>query len=181
MASVQGLNGLTIGHLAEDLKLSKGGVCAHYPSKLELQLAVVERAAQIFREAVVIPAYDQPAGLPRLQALAEAWFAYLVKGTFKGGCFFTNAVLELDDLKPDAVQTAVTNQYNGLIDLIEKNVARAIEVGEIRASVEPDQAAFDIISLLVGSMLWRGLGRQSPEKRLSVARQSVNDLWESLK
>jgi AcrR family transcriptional regulator len=75
LASVHGLQGLTIGSLAEQVHLSKGGLCAHFPSKQSLQLAVIDHAASIFERAVVLPTLTTPSGRARLLALGEAWFA----------------------------------------------------------------------------------------------------------
>src|SRR4051812_14395388 len=88
IASADGLNGLTIGVLATTVQMTKGGICAHFPSKKDLQLATAERAAALFREAVVVPALGKRPGLPRLRALGDAWLDYLESGTFAGGCFF---------------------------------------------------------------------------------------------
>src|SRR5579859_700422 len=79
LASIEGLEGLTIGRLADDLKMSKSGLFAHFGSKEDLQLATVEMARQIFVEHVVRPALNQPLGMPRLWALCDLWLGHVEK------------------------------------------------------------------------------------------------------
>src|SRR5215475_2731198 len=88
LASVEGLEGLTIGRLADELKMSKSGLFAHFGSKEELQLATIDMARRIFADYVVTPALTQPAGMPRLWALCDNWLAHVEKKIFQGGCFF---------------------------------------------------------------------------------------------
>src|ERR1700688_4276879 len=93
IASLEGLEGLTIGKLAASLKISKSGLFAHFGSKEDLQCAVVDEARELFVERVVGPAY-QFHGLERLRALCENWLSYGKAGVFPGGCFFSAASLE---------------------------------------------------------------------------------------
>lgn len=177
MASVQGLNGLTIGHLAEALNMSKGGICAHFPSKVVLQLTTVERAAEIFKRVVVAPIYEKAPGLPRLQALSAAWFDYLDGGTFEGGCFFTNAVLELDDLESNEVRAAVMAQYNSFIKLVEDLVRQAIAAGHFRADLNVALFAFEFVGHQLATLVWRGLGRGTGKDRLALPQMAVAELF----
>src|SRR5262249_34859682 len=96
LASVEGLQGLTIGRLAEELKMSKSGLFAHFGSKEELQVATVEMARQIFVEHVIRPALAEPEGMPRLWALCDRWLRHVESRVFAGGCFFTAASFEFD-------------------------------------------------------------------------------------
>ena len=91
IASAEGLEGLSIGRLAAELRMSKTGVFAHFGSKEQLQLATVETAKQIFFERVVVPALASPRGLPRLKAMLEHWLGYVEGVVFRGGCFFAAA------------------------------------------------------------------------------------------
>ncbi len=176
MASVQSLNGLTIGRLAEALSLSKGGICAHFPSKFALQLAVVEKAASMFRRAVVQPISEEAPGLPQLQALSNAWFTYLAAGTFEGGCFFTNVMLEVDDLEQSEVREAVVQQYNRFIDLIERCACDAITHGHFRPDLEVRQFAFEFIGIKLSALMWRGLRREA--NSVALAQRAIADLFE---
>lgn len=159
LASLRGLEGLTIGGLAEDVQMSKGGISAHFRSKLDLQLATVERAAQVFQDAVVLPTRSKRPGKARLEALDDAWFQYLDDGIFEGGCFFTNAMLELDDLALSEVRDAVVTQYNRLLDYVEHHAKEAIQKGEFRNDLDANRFALEWIGVKLGAILWRGLGR----------------------
>jgi AcrR family transcriptional regulator len=173
IASVHGLNGLTIGYLAKELNMSKGGICAHYPSKQHLQLAVVDKAVNIFTKAVITPTLNFEPGLPRLTGFIDAWFEYLKAGTFEGGCFFTNAVLELDDLEDNLVKTAVTAEYNRLIAYIESCAGQAVAKKEFSADLDITQFSFEFIGCLFSALLWRGLGRKAElysKGRLALTR-----------
>jgi AcrR family transcriptional regulator len=176
MASVQGLNGLTIGRLAEALSLSKGGICAHFPSKFDLQVAVVEKAAHIFQRVVVAPALEASPGLPQLQALSNAWFNYLVAGTFEGGCFFSNVLLEVDDLEGNEVREAVVQQYNRFINLVERCAHDAIAQGHFRSDLEAHQFAFEFLGITLSAVMWRGLRRVTDG--VALARKAVADLFQ---
>src|SRR5207248_10821242 len=86
VASVEGLEGLTIGRLAEELEMSKSGLFAHFGSKEELQLATIDAAKQRYIDEIFRGAIRAPRGYPRLVAICRAWLAYLKRGVFPGGC-----------------------------------------------------------------------------------------------
>lgn len=165
IASVQGLEGLSIGGLAQAAGKSKGGICAHFPTKAELQVAVVDRAAEIFRAAVVDPALRVPSGFERLEALMEAWFVYIQSEVFQGGCFFTNAALELDDLESTEALEQVRRLYGAYLQLLEKNIARAAERGEIAADSDPAQLAFELHGLEAAALVRHSLGDRDAYRR----------------
>lgn len=171
IASVQGLEGLSIGGLARAAGKSKGGICAHFPAKVDLQLAVVERAAEIFRLSVVEPALEKRSGFERLEALMEAWFVYIRSEVFRGGCFFTNAALELDDLESTEVLEQVRHLYGAYLQLLEKNIARAAERGEIAADSDPAQLAFELHGLEAAALVRHSLGdSQAYDRATEYAR-----------
>ena len=170
LASIHGLEGLSIGALAQDIGMSKGGICAHFHAKLELQLATVERAAQIMQNAVVMPSLKAAPGKARLEALNDAWFDYLDARIFEGGCFFTNAMLELDGLELLEVREMVVSQYNRLLDFVEKNAREAIDRQEFRSDLETNRFALEWIGVKLGAILWRGLDRaNNPAREASSA------------
>ena len=145
MASVEGLQGLTIGKLAADLAISKSGLFAHFGSKEELQLAVVEAARMIFVDRVVRPAYHEK-GLQRLRALYENWIAYADEKTFPGGCFFSAVSLEFDD-RPGKVRDQIMKLMKGWLNTLEDTTRAAQTAGEIKKDVDPHQLAFEMHAL----------------------------------
>lgn len=124
LASTQGLEGLTIGRLANDLQMSKSGLFAHFGSKEDLQLATVDAAAGRFFEEVVSPALSEAEGSPRLRAYCERYLAYLEHGVFAGGCFWAAAAPEFDD-RPGAVRDAVRAGVTGWLDELERQATIA--------------------------------------------------------
>src|SRR5512135_539106 len=95
LATTRGLEGLSIGELAQHIGMSKSGLYAHFKSKEELELATIETAAEIFERDVLGPARESPGGLSRLLTLAEAFFGHLERRVFPGGCFFANVAVQL--------------------------------------------------------------------------------------
>ena len=96
LATVEGLDGLSIGRLAEEIGMSKSGLYAHFGSKEELQLAAIDTAVEIVRSEVILPAREPESPLARLESLCEHFLGYLEKPVFPGGCFFASAEAELD-------------------------------------------------------------------------------------
>src|ERR1700683_1827307 len=140
LATVDGLEGLSIGNLAVAIGMSKSGLYAHFGSKQELQLATVQEAGRIFAGEVVQPALAAPAGLAQLAAVCEAFFEHLQRRTFPGGCFFAGAALEKDP-RPGPVKEAVAAFQSGFVDLIKGFVATAIEQGELPPGEAPQRLA----------------------------------------
>src|SRR5215470_11724013 len=122
LASVEGLEGLTIGRLADELKMSKSGLFAHFGSKEELQLATIAMARQIFVDHIVRPALTGPEGIERLLGLCSGWLGHVEGKVFKGGCFFTAASLEFDN-RPGAVRDAIADTMKTWL----ATLARAVE------------------------------------------------------
>jgi AcrR family transcriptional regulator len=150
LATVDGLEGLSIGNLAAALGMSKSGLYAHFRSKQELQLATVDEAARIFEDEVVAPALAAPRGLPQLLALCEAFFAHLARRTFPGGCFFAGAVLEMGT-RPGPVKERVTEFQTGLVALIRDFAAAAIEQHQLASDEDPVQLAFELNGIILST------------------------------
>jgi AcrR family transcriptional regulator len=149
IASVEGLEGLTIGRLATELGMSKAGVIGHFGTKEELQLATLDLAADIFREAVWEPVEHLPAGLPRLLAICESWTGYARRPPFPGGCFIAAASFEFDGRSGrvhDALAKVVRQWRKTLINEIRS----AVEAGDLPADTDPEQAAFSLEALAAG-------------------------------
>jgi AcrR family transcriptional regulator len=147
IASVEGLEGLTIGRLAAELGMSKSGLFAHFGSKEELQLATIEAAREVFIEEVVHPVRTAGRGLPRLRALLDAHLAYLRREVFKGGCFFGAARAEFDSRPPGPVRDAIAKQTDDWLALLAARVRAAQEAGHLDPGIEPEQLAFELDAL----------------------------------
>jgi AcrR family transcriptional regulator len=147
-ASVSGLDGITIGTLADRLDMSKAGVIGPFGSKERLQLEALDRAAAIFRADVWERAAAVPAGRPRLEALVDAWLAHLSRPTFPGGCFLTQAAADFD-ARPGAVRDAVRSIGRRWEGALAAEVRSALDSGEVE-DVDPDQAAFEINAIAQG-------------------------------
>jgi AcrR family transcriptional regulator len=150
LASVEGLQGLTIGRLADELKMSKSGLFAHFGSKEELQLATVEMARDIFVEHVMRPGLAQPPGMPRLWALCENWLEHVETRVFEGGCFFTAASFEFDS-RPGPVRDRIVEIMKKWLLALGRAVDEARKAGHLKAAVDPQQFAFEIYSLAIGA------------------------------
>jgi AcrR family transcriptional regulator len=147
IASVEGLEGLTIGRLAAELRMSKSGLFAHFGSKEELQLAAIDAAREIFIARVAEPARATERGLPRLRALLDAKLAYLRDEAFRGGCFFDAARIEYDSRPTGPVRDAIVKQTDDWLEHLSARIHAAQEEGHVDPDVEPDQLAFEIDAL----------------------------------
>jgi AcrR family transcriptional regulator len=147
IASVEGLEGLTIGRLATELGMSKSGLFAHFGSKEELQLATIDAARDVFIEEVVHPVRTAGRGLPRLRALLDAHLAYLRRNVFKGGCFFGAARMEFDSRPPGPVRDAIAQQTDDWLALLAARVHAAQVAGHLDPDIEPEQLAFELDAL----------------------------------
>src|SRR5215469_13689070 len=143
LASAEGLEGLTIGRLAAELRMSKTGIFAHFGSKEELQLATVNWAKEVFLEQVVKPAQAKPRGLKRLQAMLTSWLKYVEHGVFRGGCFFAAASLEFDS-RPGRVRNDVAELTKAWMNALRNEITHAKAQKEIAPSTLPAQLAFEL-------------------------------------
>jgi len=150
LATLDGLEGLTIGHLASALDMSKSGVYAHFGSKQELQLATVDEAERIFQAEVIDPALAAAPGLAQLLTLSDAFFAYLVRRTFPGGCFLAGAVLEMGS-RPGPVKERVAAFQGRFTALIHEFVVTAIEQHELPADEDPDALTFELNGVILAA------------------------------
>jgi AcrR family transcriptional regulator len=147
IASVEGVHGLTIGRLADALGVSKSGLYAHFGSKEQLQLETVQKALSIFEAEVEAPAFQEPPGLPQLERYVEAYFSYLERGVFPGGCFFASLLAEMDARAGpvhDAVVSIERAWREGLWELVREAQRR----GEIRGNVDVKQLGFELYACL---------------------------------
>jgi AcrR family transcriptional regulator len=148
LASRLGLGGVTIGALADELAISKSGLFAHFGSKENLQVQVLERAASEFVEAVVLPALREPRGEPRLRALFERWLAWDRDGALPGGCVFVAAASELDD-RPGPVRDRLVSLQREWLGVLATSFRKGIEAGRFRADASPEQFAQDLHGVML--------------------------------
>jgi len=147
-ASAQGFESLTIGSLAERTGLSKSGLFAHFGSKAELQMAVLEEAARQFTDEVFLPALKAPRGVKRLRALFESWIAWPARAKLPGGCPIHVASREYRHV-PGPMHDAVAEREKLLAREMRKMVNLAIEAGELAPRTDPDQLAFEMVGLIL--------------------------------
>ncbi|HEU5062905.1 MAG TPA: TetR/AcrR family transcriptional regulator [Solirubrobacterales bacterium] len=168
LASVEGLEGLTIGRLAAELQMSKSGLFAHFGSKQELQLATVGAAAERFKGRVIDPALELPDGAPRLRAMAERYLSRLED--YSGGCFWAATSAEYDD-RPGPVRDAIAAALDAWTSELERQ-ARV-------AGVErPERFAFELYSVVMGA---NSQYRLSGDRRVfGYAREALERLLAEL-
>jgi len=147
-ASAHGFESLTIGSLAERTGLSKSGLFAHFGSKAELQMAVLEDAARQFTDEVFLPALKAPRGLKRLRALFESWIEWPARANLPGGCPIHVASREYRHT-PGPMHDAVMEREKLLARELRKAVNLAIEAGELAPRTDPDQFAFEMVGLVL--------------------------------
>jgi AcrR family transcriptional regulator len=169
VGSLRGLDGLTIGRLAEELRLSKSGLFAHFKSKEGLQMAVLEQAAARFTEVVVMPALKEPRGEPRMRALFERWLAWARDPSMPGGCIFVTAAVELDD-KPGPLRDLLVRLQQDWIDTIARCARVAVEAGHFRNNLDGRRFAQELYGeLLAYYHFTRLLGDPEAEARTRAA------------
>ena len=143
LASRVGLSGLTIGTLSEELKLSKSGLFAHFGSKESLMLRTLDSAAERYADVVVRPALAVPRGEPRLRALFDGFLRWPELVPQPGGCIFVSTAIEFDD-RPGPIRDRVRALKRQWHDYVAGAVRKAIEAGDFRRDVDPDQFAFEL-------------------------------------
>lgn len=150
LATVDGLEGLSIGNLAAAIGMSKSGLYAHFGSKQELQLATVEEAARILEEKVVQPALAAPAGLAQLVAVCDAFFDYLQDRTFPGGCFFAATALEMGT-RHGPVKERVASVQSEFAAIVRGFAATALEQQELPPREDPARLAFELHGIMLAA------------------------------
>jgi AcrR family transcriptional regulator len=148
LATVDGLDGLSIGSLAAHIGMSKSGLYAHFGSKEELQLATIDTAVEIFDSDVVAPTAGVEDPLGRLEALAERFIDYLARRVFPGGCFFAAAAAEFDT-HPGPVKQHILEIHRDWLQLLEGLFAAAQAIGSIDPAESPAQLAFEFDAQLL--------------------------------
>jgi AcrR family transcriptional regulator len=171
VASLEGLEGLTIGRLASDLGMSKAGVIGRFGSKEDLQLATLASAVALWTDRVWRPAEQAPPGLPRLRAIAEAWSGFLGDCPFPGGCFVSAAAFEFDG-RAGRVRDAVKSALDRWHEVLAHEARVAIAAGELAG--DPEQVAFELNAIAMGTNQALHLrGDRHAAERCHIAMQRV--------
>ena len=150
LASVDGLDGLTIGGLATATGMSKSGLYAHFGSKEDLQLATIASARETFVAEVFVPALAAPQGIRRLYAACDAFLSHIERRVFPGGCFFAVAAADVGT-QVGAVRDAVAAQQRDWIELLERLAHKAMDVDELGPDVNAAQLAFELNAVVVSA------------------------------
>jgi AcrR family transcriptional regulator len=171
VASVDGLDGLSIGRLASQLVMSKSGLFAHFGSKEDLQLATIEEARQRYVREVIAPANASGSGISRLHALCESFLSYLERAVFPGGCFFASAMAEFGGKAPGPVRDRIAQCQDLWMNTLERAARHAREAGELRGGTDPLQLAFELEAALLAANWYFHL--HGDPTYLSLARRAV--------
>lgn len=147
LAEQIGLEGLSIGALAEVTRMSKSGVFAHFGSREELQISVVREYYQQFSDEVFFPAMNEPRGLPRLRALFANWMKR-VAVEIQSGCIFISGAVEFDD-RPGPVRDALASSVQTWLNAVHRAVVQARDEGHLVPDADAHQMAFEIHGLIL--------------------------------
>jgi len=148
IASKSGLEGLTIGNIAEAVKMSKSGVFAHFGSREELQVAVVREYYQRFQDLIFSPALLKPKGLPRLNQMIQSWIKMSI-GDDSSSCFFIAGAVEFDD-QPGIVRDELVRSVEDWRSAIRRAIKESIAAGHLKKSINVDTLLFQLYSIALG-------------------------------
>jgi AcrR family transcriptional regulator len=173
LVSKAGLDGLTIGTLAEATGMSKSGLFAHFGSREELLLAVLAHGQAQFGEVVFQPAMARPRGLPRLRAMFVNWLDWTESAELPGGCPMIGGAAEFDD-KPGPVRDMLAGGQRTWIETLKRAVRQAVEQGQLARDTDPEQIAFEMFGIaLVVHHHRRLLGYKKARERALSALDSL--------
>ncbi|HVP09318.1 MAG TPA: TetR/AcrR family transcriptional regulator [Burkholderiales bacterium] len=173
IVSKDGLEGLTIGTLAAATGMSKSGLFAHFGSRDELLIAVMDRGQQEFLKIVVNPALARPRGLPRLRALFVNWIDWTESADLPGGCPMIGGAIEFDD-KPGQVRDALAAGQRAWIGTLTRAARQAVEQGQLAADTDVEQIAFELFGIaLVVHHHRRLLGYEKARARALAAFETL--------
>jgi AcrR family transcriptional regulator len=147
LASRDGLEGLTIGLLADKMNMSKSGVFAHFGSREDLQIEVVKLYHHHFEQEVFFPSMKEPRGLPRLQAMFARWVKR-VSVEIASGCIYISGAVEYDD-RPGAIREELAGMVRAWKDALRRCAVQTIEMGHLSSHTDPDQLVFEMYGLIL--------------------------------
>lgn len=172
LATVEGIEGLSIGALAKAAGMSKSGLYAHFGSKEELQLATIGAAQEVFDAEVIQPALEADRGLPRVQALCDRFLSHIERGVFPGGCFFASVGAELDT-QPGPARDRIAAVQSSWSKLIASGLRAAQDRSELDPDASIEQLTFEINALLGHANTVFML--QGDRTAFDLARRAIHD------
>jgi AcrR family transcriptional regulator len=175
VASRFGLECVTIGDLAKKIKMSKSGLFAHFQSKENLQIEILEYASKEFSNYVVIPALKTKRGIARIKKLVNRWIDWSYK--LSGGCIFVTTSSEYSE-RPGKIRDVLLQQQESWIDCLRRVAISAIKSGDFSRDIDCDQFAYDLYSLLLGFHYYdRLLNDKKSKKRQNIALERLLDTY----
>ncbi len=150
LASQLGLEGISIGALAEMVGMSKSGVFAHFGSREDLQIAIVDEYYQRFEKEVFLPALQQPRGLPRVRAMFESWIHRVATEEVQSGCIFISGAVDFDD-REGPVHDALQQAIGTWLTALERAIQQAVEEGHLRSDTDAHQMVFEVHGLILSA------------------------------
>jgi AcrR family transcriptional regulator len=178
LATEEGLEPLSIGRLAEATGMSKSGLFAHFGSKLELQLATVDHAAELFVNEVIAPAREAPKGVARVWALCDRMNDYAERQVFPGGCFFAATASEYNN-RAGPVRDRIAEMLRSWLSYLEHAVEQAQAAGELDPAVDPRQIAFQLDAFAQAANAQFQLFKD--DRVFDEARRAIRERLESLR
>jgi AcrR family transcriptional regulator len=148
LARQDGIEGLSIGALALGVGMSKSGVFAHFGSREDLQIALLDAVSTRFVEFIKLPAIKQPRGLKRLRTMIDRWMEW--GHIHQSGCVLLSAVAEYDGRDDNPLRKHVVEQQSAWRNELKRAITLCIEVGDLKKDTETDQLAFEIYALMLG-------------------------------
>ncbi|MFM9972880.1 MAG: TetR/AcrR family transcriptional regulator [Burkholderiales bacterium] len=176
LASRIGFQGLSFGTLAEQAKLSKSGLFAHFDSKEDLQIQTLDLASTMFVERVLKPAIAAPRGVARVRRLFERWMDWIQSEADPRGDILISCAFEFDDAPDGPMREAVVKGHNAMHTTIERLARQAIDAGDLADSLDPAQFAFEFLGIVHAYHHMRRLLRSDRHaKRAKLAFERLLD------
>jgi AcrR family transcriptional regulator len=175
LLSTSGFAGVTIGMLASEVGMSKSGLFAHFKSKEEIDIALLEQMVEVAYKNVVVPAMRAQQGLPRLTALVENWFGWSTKAGLLGGCPAAAGMFELDDMEGPVREKLfeLEKQWN---EALKQFIAESIATGDLRKNLDIDQFIWELMGFYLSHHASRRFMRsRDANKRAREAFQGLID------
>ncbi len=169
LAASHGLEGLTIGTIAERMKMSKSGIFAHFGSREDLQVEVVREYFRRFESKLFQTALLQPKGLPRLQRMIDLWMQTRIR-ELNSGCIFISGAVEFDD-RPGIVRDELVHSVQNWRAALARAIQQAIEVGDLKKTCQPEAMLFQIYSFVLG--LHHDVRFLKQQESIALAQQAI--------